>query len=322
MIGWREGEYVREPGVYPSIPLDDYHGKITEEHSVSHSGLERLWSHSAAHYWDKCPYNPDAAEDEPTEPMILGRAAHHLFLGEREFARYFIKRPERLAGYVWNSNRTEHKAWLQEQAKKGLMVLKGEQIESILGMRRALAAEPLTQLGLLSGRIEQSLIWRDPETGIWVKARPDAIPTENSGDYVDLKCLNSVEPDDLMRAIGESGRGYHRQGALILEGAHRVLGLPLKYAGPGEDGLSFTLVCVEYKRPYCVEIVTLKPADLQRGYEENHMALRLLKRCLDTNDWPGPTGRQMDARYIGVGSYQQTHDERRMQAIKAQLSVG
>lgn len=318
MIGWKPGEHITEPGIYPSIPLDDYHGRITEEHSVSHSGLERLWSQSAAHFWNKCPYNPDAEADEPTEPMILGRAAHHLFLGERNFAKQFIRRPLRMAGYVWNSNRTEHKEWLAEQDGKGLTVLTPGQIEAIMGMRRSLAAEPLVGQGLLSGRIEQSMFYRDPATGIWVKSRPDTVPTD--ADYVDLKCVASVEPDSLSRMIGEYG--YHRQGATVLEAASHTFGVPLKFAGPGEGGLSFTLVFVETKRPHCVEIVTLKPADLQRGMEENHAALRLLKRCLDTGDWPGPSGRQQDARYVGIPSWQLQKDERRMLSIHAQLSVG
>jgi hypothetical protein len=317
-IGWQPGGFVTEPGIYPSIPLDDYHGKITKEHSVSHSGLERLWSQSPAHYWDRSPYNPDADVDEPTEPMILGRAAHHLFMGERGFKDHFVARPLRLAGYEWNSRRNEHKAWLEEQAKKGLTVLLPSQIESIMGMRRALAAEPLVQQGLLSGRIEQSLVWRDPVTGVWIKSRPDAIPTEG-GDFVDLKCVSSVTPNDLSRMIGD--RGYHRQGATICEGAHHCLGLPLKFGGPGEEGLSFTLVFVETKRPHCVEIVTLKPGDLQRGVQENHAALRLLKRCLDSNDWPGPSGHQADARYIGIPEWQQRQDEYRLQSINAQLSI-
>lgn len=318
MVGWREGEYVTEMGVYPSIPLAIYHSKITEEHSVSHSGLERIWSQSPAHYWNRCPYNPDAEADEPTESMILGRAAHHLFLGERNFAKQFIRRPLRHAGYAWNSNRTEHKEWLVEQAGKGLTVLTPGQIDAIMGMRRSLAAEPMMQQGLLSGRIEQSMFYRDPTTGIIVKSRPDTVPTDT--DFVDLKCVSSVQPDDLSRSIGEYG--YERQGATVLEAASHVFKVPLKFAGPGEGGLSFTLVFVETKSPHCVEIVTLKPADLERGMHENHMALRLLKRCLDANDWPGPSGRQQDARYIGIPEWQLRKNERRMQSIQAQLSVG
>ena len=317
-LGWQPGGYVTEMGLFASIPLDDYHGRITEEHSVSHSGLERIWSESPAHYWDKCPYNPDAQPDVPTESMILGRAAHHLFMGERNFQKLFVRRPLKHAGYLWNSNRTEHKEWLVEMAGKGLTVLLQSQIDAIMGMRRSLAAEPLMQQGLLSGRIEQSMFYRDPGTGIIVKSRPDTVPTDT--DYVDLKCVASVKSDDLARMIGDYG--YHRQGATVLEAAAHTFKLPLKFAGPGEGGLSFTLVFVETKRPHCVEIVTLKPIDLQRGMEENHAALRLLKRCLDTNDWPGPSGRQQDARYIGVPSWQAQKDERRMLAINAQLSVG
>jgi hypothetical protein len=317
-IGWKPGEYVTEPGCYPSIPLDVYHGQITETLSVSHSLREKAWSLSPAHMWNHCPYNPDHEPVEPTEPMILGRAAHHLFLGERNFTKHFVARPSRLAGYAWNSNRTEHREWLTKQEGLRLTVLKPEQVKAITGMGRALAKEPMIQQGLLSGRIEQSLIHRDPDTGIWIKSRPDAVPND-SGDFVDIKVVADISDEGLARAIGE--RGYHRQGATILEAAHHTLGYDLKIAGPGEDGMSFTLVFIEAKRPHCVEIITLKPDDLKRAIDENHLTNKLIKRCLDEGDWPGPSGRQSDARYLGVREWNRRADEYRAAQIKMLLSV-
>jgi hypothetical protein len=36
----------------------------------------------AGAYWDTSPYNDNRAEDEPSREMIIGRAAHHLMMGE------------------------------------------------------------------------------------------------------------------------------------------------------------------------------------------------------------------------------------------------
>lgn len=310
---------ISEPGIY-DIPIDEYHGDICVGHSASHSSLDNIFNHSAAMYWDRCYANPDREEVEPTEAMILGRAAHHLFLGEAEFDKQFILRPDEAPdGRAWNGNNLSCKEWINTQTEKGLTILIPEQVEKIRRMRDMLAKEPMIELGLLSGQIEKSLIWQDHETGIWLKARPDVIPT-NSGDFSDLKVVSDINPSGLERIIARFG--YHRQAALVLEGAHQVLGFPLQFRDPGEHGMSFTFVFVESKRPHCVELVTLRAADIERGMVENHVALRYLRKCLDANDWPGPSGHQQDARYLGLTEWDIKRNEFRVDQLKRMIAVG
>ena len=38
---------------------------------------------------------------------------------------------------------------------------------------RALAAHPIVQAGILYGEVEQSMLWKDEETGLWCRARPE-----------------------------------------------------------------------------------------------------------------------------------------------------
>lgn len=311
-ITWT-GEQISTPGVYTLLPIQRYHAaSLCAGFSISHTGLDRLFMQSAAHFWDKCPDNPDHEPTEPTEAMILGAASHKLYLGERGFQKQFIRRPDKVLGEAWHGNRTVCKDWLKDQAHKGLTVLKSEQIEKIAGMKVSLSKEPLIQAGILQGRVEQSFVWQDAETGIWLKARPDVLPND-TGDFVDLKCVASVSDDALERSIGDFG--YHRQAGLVLEGAHQLLGLDYK-------AMSFTLVFVETSRPFCVEVCTLKPSDIERGMAENRSALRLLKRCLDTNDFPGPSGRQKDARFIGLRSYVIDRNTYRVNQIEAMLRIG
>lgn len=318
MPNWVAGQKIEEPGIYPGIPLDVYHGDLCENVSVSSTGLNRIFNLSPKHFYDRWYGNPNAAEDEPSSAMILGRAAHHLFTGERNFSKHFVRRPEKLIGEKWHSNRTVCKEWVAQQKAKGLTILTTEQLVTITGMGKALEAEPIVQAGLLRGKAEQSMIAQDAETGLWLKARPDIVPN-NLGDFVDLKCVHDVSDDALETAIGTYG--YHRQGALICEVASILSGRPLKFSGAGESGFTFTLVFIETERPHCVEIVTLKPSDLQRGQAENRAAMRLLKRCLDRNEWPGPSGHQSDARYLGVKPWVIERAEYRVKQINAMLSV-
>ena len=320
MIGHKPGEKIAEDGVYPSVPLDDYHGDLCAGHSASHSSLDLIFTKSPLHYWDRCYANPHRAPDAPTEQMILGRAGHHLFLGERQFQKFYIRRPAMAPdGRNWHERNGSCVAWNEKFVnRKKLIPITPNQLEALAGMMTSLQREPMIINGLLGGRIEQSFVWRDRETGIWLKARPDAVPTD--GDFADLKIVSDISDEGIQSTIARFG--YHRQGALILEGAHRLLNLPLQFRGPGEgDGMSFTLVFVESKRPHAIEIITLRPADLERGMDENRAALRLLKRSLDSDEWPGPSGHQKDGRYLGLTQWASDRNQYRVDQINALLAI-
>ncbi len=316
------GSKISKPGIYAGVPMDAYHGDLCVDHSASHGGLDRIITGSPKHYFDRWYGNPDREPDEPTKSMILGKAAHHLFLGEREFAKHFIRRPEIApdgTGRKWNGNNNACIDWLELQAKKKLTVLTLENVEAIMRMNKALAAEPLIQGGILNGHIEQSFVWKDSETGLWMKARPDVVPN-TTGDFVDLKVIADISDEGMQRSIHSFG--YHRQGALTIEGAAILLEQPpVIRSEPGGEGFSWTLVFVEADRPHCVRIRTLKIEELQDGMKQNRLARRLLKRCIDRNEWPGPDGHQRDADWIERSPWQKSQDDYRMKLIERQLAI-
>lgn len=280
-VRWN-GAAIAAPGWYDGIPLDVYHSaKITEEPSISSSGLRLLWSKSPKHFYARWPYNPadiDDEDDDDSRAFIIGRAAHHLFLGEDDFALQFIERPAKIAGLAWQGNRTECKAFLKAQAAAGRTVLTPNDIKIIRGMAHSLADDP-EAVDLLQGAVEQTLIVRDPETGIWLKIRPDSIPTSD-GIFADLKTTQSVVDIDLKMTLRKFS--YHMQGALIWE-VCELLGLPF-------DG--FALVFVEKKAPYCTGFIELTDDDLARGRMQNRAMLRQLAKCIDSGVWPGPPRRR------------------------------
>lgn len=270
------GEPIVMPGWYDRVPIERYHSAgITAEPSVSSSGLRDLWYRSPRHFYARWPFNPLAERDEDeSEAFVFGRAAHHLFLGEDDFALKFIQRPDKVAGLAWHGNRTECKAFLRQMAAAGRTVLTPADVKAIRGMATSLSQHPLA-MELLQGSVEQTLVVRDPETGIWLRARPDVIPTAD-GIFADLKTTTSVTTLDLWVTLRRYG--YHMQGALIWE-VCGLLGLPF-------DG--FALIFVEKKYPYCVRIIDMTDDDLVRGRRQNRAMLRLMKRCMDSGEWPGP----------------------------------
>jgi PDDEXK-like domain of unknown function (DUF3799) len=301
-----KGQPITEAGVYSGVPMATYHGpNLCDAPSISSSGLRKIFNMSPAHYWAFSPYNPDRAEEADTEAFIIGRAAHHLLLGEDDFSTLFIVRPDKAPdGRDWNGNNLTCKKWLADQALEGRTVLTAAQIEIIRGMARSLAAHPLIEAGILNGLIEHTIVWRDKDTGVWLKARPDAIPNFD-GDFGDLKTTVSVQTDDLIRTLADTG--YHQQAALLGSGWHALT---------GRDITSFSLIFVEKKPPYCTRVVTLRDEDLARGERQNFIATKTFKQCMETGNWPGPGN--ADAEYLSLPTWQQNRIDRQLELAEAQ----
>lgn len=305
---WARGP-ITTAGWYDGVPLSVYHSaQITTEPSVSSSGLRLLWQKTPRHFYATWPYNTDAVEDDEDEEQQkesaafrLGRAAHHLYLGEDNFALEFIARPEKIAGLPWQGNRTECKAFLKQQADAGRTVLTPKDIQKIRGMARSLAAEALA-VDLLQGAVEQTLIARDPETNLWLKARPDAMPTAD-GMFGDLKTTDSAVDYDLKMTLRKYR--YNMQGALLWE-VCELLGLPF-------DG--FALVFIEKKPPYCTRVIEMTDDDLGRGRAQNRAMLRRIRKCIDSGTWPGPG--KADAEMFSMPQAEQEFIDMRLAAEEA-----
>jgi hypothetical protein len=266
---------IAEPGCFVGLDLARYHGQPTLGPSISSSGLRTIWAESPAHYWCRSPLNPDRLPEEDKPHFALGRVAHTLLLEGRDgLLKDYALRPEEYPDY----RTKEARVWRDEQVLAGRTIITQSDLEKVEGMARSLSAHPLVKAGILDGAVERSLIWKDPETGVWLKARPDVIPNA-SGDFSDLKTTPSVAYDALERSL--ASYHYAMQGALVAMASEAVLGLKMQ---------SFTLVWVEKEPPFCVRVTTLDDADLERGARQVRAALRTFAHCLNTGHWPGPGG--------------------------------
>lgn len=299
---------ISKPGLYSRVPMELYHSaKICDAPSVSSSGLRRCFSESPAHFYLQWPGNPNCAEDDDKAHFILGRAVHHLMLGEPFFAKLFCVQPadypDKKTGELkkWTYQAQFCKDWRDAQTKLGKAILTPSDVDAIRGMADSLSKHPIVMAGALNGMIERSIFWKDKETSLWVKSRPDSIPT-SSVDFVDLKKTRSVQWRDLQNTIFEYG--YHQQGALVRTAARLVLGI----ANP-----TFTLVFVEDKPPHCVRVVSLKDVDLDRGERANRQSLDTIARCIKSKHWPGPGGDRDDAVGIELPEWAQKQIDDRIE---------
>lgn len=302
------GQPIDKPGCYSQLPIEVYHADPCVGPSISSSGLRTIWARSPAHYFVDSPLNPDRKPQQDSSAFALGRLAHLLLLeGADKFAEQFVTRPD-----CWSDWRTkEAKVWRDEQTLAGRTVITQDDLDAVAGMARSLGAHPLVKAGILDGKVERSLIWKDEETGIWLKSRPDVIPNA-SGDYADLKTTASVTTEALQKSIADFH--YPMQGAVVGMASEAVLGRPMQ---------SFTLVWVEKSEPFCVRVTTLTPEDLARGAMQVRRALRTMARCLHTGQWPAPGGDRQDGEYLELPAYAQKRidTELELQASEANDNV-
>jgi PDDEXK-like uncharacterized protein DUF3799 len=319
---WK-GVPIAEPGVY-DIPIEAYHSQCTDGPSISSSGL-RLILKSPAHYWRTSELNPNRVEEDDKEAFILGRAAHHLLLGEKNFLHHFVVRLEEAPdGRGWNANNASCKQWLADQAKARRTVLTPGQIEKIKGMAGLLPWQKgMTNCGLantpivasggaLSGEIERSLFWKIGN--VWLKARPDAIPGD-SNDFSDLKTVSSKSGsgvDDRTLSIAVHDRGYHVQGALVGMGAAAVLKRQME---------GFHLIFVDTGEVHAVSTKTLDETDLIAGERAIFLAIKIFEQCLETSIWPGPTAAQADAQKLSIPQWGRDQFERHLDRLEQEFRL-
>lgn len=306
-IEWTGGP-ITKPGVYSNMPLDRYHTKsVCDSLSISSSGLRKIFHESPAHYWCTSPHNRLHAPEEPPRHFVIGRAMHHLVMGEPYFAKIFRVAPPEVRRVdntlvAWSLRTNEAKAWVDARRREGIITIYPNEVEQIEGMANSLKEHPMVIAGAFDGYVERSIFWKDKETGIWLKVRPDVIPTD-SGDCVDLKTTTSVQWNDLQRTIAECG--YVQQFALMREG---FAALKMPFA-------SATLVFVEKNPPYCTRVVSLRPQELDRGMRENRAALRTFLRCMESGEWPGPGGVRQDAEEIPLPDWATKQSDARLKVF-------
>lgn len=312
-----DGETITEPGIY-DMSVAWYHQQCCDGPSISSSGVRAILR-SPAEYWRTSALNPNRVEEDPADnkAFILGRAAHHLLLGEREFSRHFVVSP-------YPDFRTKAaQAWRDDEFAAGRTVLTSTQIEQIKGMAGllpwqkgmtncGLANTPLVAKGgALSGEIERSLIFKVGE--VWVKSRPDAIPGD-SNDFSDLKTVSprsAAGIDDRALSLAVYDHGYHVQGAVVGMGAKEVLGRQME---------GFHLVFVDTGNVHAVSIKTLDEADIIRGERGVYAGIATFAHCLKTGIWPGPTARQTDAQKLAIPEWGREHFDRQLDIIEKEYA--
>ncbi|NTJ67573.1 hypothetical protein G6M50_06315 [Agrobacterium rhizogenes] len=264
------GGKITEPGVWARVPMSVYHSDCCDGPSISSSGLRELAPPDGCpiKFWDNSYLNPDRAPEEPKDHFSLGKAVHTLLLGEDGFNDQYVIRPAEYPDYRTKDARE----WRDTQIKAGKTVLLPSALEQIEGMADRVAGDR-TFVDLLRGDVERSVIFRDPKTGVWVKTRPDSIPSDTV--IADLKTTSDASDRGCATSIRKFN--YHMQLALAGTALKEVRNIEIR---------DHVLLFIEVKRPYAYNI---KPVDNQYidfGARQNRAALNVFAECWNTKFWP------------------------------------
>lgn len=254
-----------EPGLYDGLDIAVYH----RDPALSSSGGRRLLSPG-------CPALYRWEQDNPRPPrpeFDFGHAAHTLVLGDG---------PEIVVIEADDWRTEDARAQRDEAYTVGAVPMLAADYERVEAMADVIRRHPVASALFApgSGRPEQSLFWRDPRTGVMLRARPDWLPNPpaDGGRLIvpDYKTAAAVDPESIARAIHTYG--YHQQADWYETGCRAVLGV---------DQVALVLVVQLKTPPYLVQVVRPDVIAMRIAAAKNRAAIDLYARCLETGRWPG-----------------------------------
>ena len=273
---------IDKPGIY-DITSPVYHADPCPVPSLSASIAKVLDDKSPLHAWAGHP-RLGMTEDEDegdAKRFDLGTAAHAVILGSDD--EIVLLDPERFPsktgsipkGYTNDAIREARDAAYDA----GKTPVLPKQMTQVKGMASSVLAQlernPEMKGWREDGKPEQTLIWE--EGGVWCRSRLDWMPNDSRRVFLDLKTTETnVNPEVISR--------YAMQMQWAIQQAFYTRGL--KALGI-TDKPKFRFVAVESKPPYAVTVCGLPPEWISFAEGQVESAIRLWRKCMEANDWPG-----------------------------------
>lgn len=239
------------PGLYLNVPEEAYF----EHEALSRSTLATCAQQSPLH----AAYMHRADDDSGSDSMDIGTALHARVLEPDTFDSRFDVAPDQCEALKADGDPCSYAAkyrhggswYCGTHAPEGepddIEVLKSSHFYTVQGMHSALKSDPDARpvLYQLPGIEEATIVFRDDQTGLKVKARPDRIAClpGRRVSIIDIKTTRSAHPADFRRSYSKFG--YWLQPAVYSAAVNR--------AGVDVDVVDFVFTCVEKKPPYAVQ---------------------------------------------------------------------
>lgn len=257
-------------GIVHGLDIRDYH---SAKHIISKSGLDDI-NHSPAYFHAMRSSKAPAREETPSQ--LTGNLAHCALLEPAEFAKRYVMGPD------VRRNTNEWKAFVAEHPDA--TVIQPVQHAVAMGMADSMRRLKDVHAGLSMaeilgrGKPEASAYWKDLETGVLCRCRPDWTHPLNKKQVVvvDVKTVGNATQAEFERQVAKLR--YHVQDAMYTDGITAACGLEV---------VAFVFVIVETHWPYMAASYVLDDESRHEGYLCYRENLNLYAACLKSQTWPG-----------------------------------
>lgn len=266
-------------GIYTDISNNDYHA---DKDSYSSSLIKKMNVPALAKHYMSTP-------QEHKECFRIGSAIHKFILEPKQFFDEFllgIDTPRRSKDNKreWSDWFSDHGADGQEivdapavtwngkfEKQTGKHMVKPEEIEEIKLMSNAIANSPSSLALISDGAAESSIYWKDDETGLNLRVRPDYLGKK----ICDLKSIASADDRSIERAI--KGMGYGISAAMYQDGVFQVT----------ESYLDFVFLFIEKSPPFLIREISLGEIEQEYYSSIYRGGVSALSKCLKRGVWDG-----------------------------------
>lgn len=270
-------------GLVDGLDIEEYHSGP----GLSKSGLD-LIARSPARF-RALRLDPNRPPERERAGQLEGALAHCAILEPEHFsARYCVlpaEAPRRPTEAQWKAknpsddSRAAMDWWLTFNERIGMRtVISADQYEVAMRQAESVRTLPDVAEALGSGRPEVSAFWRDIETGVLCKCRPDWVhPVADTGAILlDVKTYSDASPEEFRRQVAR--KRYHVQDAFYSDGYAQAARV---------DVLAFIFVAVETEYPFAASAVMLDDRSIDQGRTEYRANVDTYARCIESGIWPG-----------------------------------
>lgn len=256
------------------LDIESYHADKT---SVSSSNLKRILKSQAAFK----AYHIDGYQPESTKAQTFGSTVHMGLLEPKKFKENFVVEPI-FVGRTKDGKETtslnatdvkEKRAAWYASLKPGAVVLSEEDLKHFTGIIEKLSGHAELMSMLKGSTNEASGFYRDEETGIKCRFRPDA--SGLNGDlFLDFKTVLDCSEDFFERQVDKLG--YNFQMAMGSNGMSLINGKIPKY---------HVFVAAEKIPPYDFAVYFADESVMSVGRKRYRRAINSLGEALRSDKW-------------------------------------
>ena len=245
-------------GFYNDISNEDYHSGPGYSSSQLKNAL--ISAYHLKYYMDH-PKSFGSGVD-------LGTVSHEVILDPASFKKNWMTAP---AEFKTKSSKGYY-TWAKALEDEKQIAL-ASHVKIAHEIKRNMPAE--IRKTIEDSTVEQSLYWKDSETGLLLKVRPDM--RIDGGILLDLKTTSQgADLSSFSKTISKFS--YHLSAAMYLEGATNVF---------NESYTDFRFIVSETLPPYQTAHYTLDFGSLEKGKELFKRAKALIKKSIDQGKWGG-----------------------------------